>query len=167
MEIKIEILTRDSEYIKTVINWLYSEWGNNNPNFWESWVRSSLSSDQVPMTFIALIDDKPAGTISLWNCDIQSRQDLRPWVGGLYVAEEFRGHTYTAGKLGLLLQKHALWALKELGYQAAYAFTEKTTDYYERIDWEPIGTTYDENDEQIRLLKMDLKEWGAKEKHRL
>lgn len=44
-----------------------------------------------------------------------SRQDLSPWVGGLYVADGFRGKSYGEQKLRLLLQKHV--------------FTEKTTDY--------------------------------------
>ncbi len=165
MEIRIENLNQYPQYIETVVGWIYKEWGDNNPNYWKEWITHSLYSNRVPMTFIAFVDDIPAGTISLWNCDIQSRQDLSPWVGGLYVADGFRGQSYGEQKLGLLLQKHALKALQDMGYRTAYAFTEKTTDYYERIGWEPIGPTRDEKDNVISLLKMDLPDQEADENH--
>ena len=50
-------------------------------------------------------------------------------------------------------------------YRKAYAFTEKTTDYYERIGWKPIGPTRDENDNVISLLEMDLSNQEPAENH--
>lgn len=124
MSIKIENLNKHPEYIKVVTDWIYSEWGNNNYNYWKEWINNSLN-DKVPMTFIVLVDNIPAGTFSLWTCDIQSRQDLTPWFGGLYVVQEYRGKLYNNEKLGSLMQKHAIKVLKELKYETAYLFTKK------------------------------------------
>ena len=54
------------------------------------------------MTFIALVNGELAGTISLWNCDMPSRQNLSPWLGGLYVNQKFRGKTYNNEYVGVI-----------------------------------------------------------------
>ncbi len=144
------------EHVGTVVEWLFSEWGNNNFKYWDSWVRYSLQDNQVPMTLIALVDGELAGTISLWNCDLQSRQDLWPWVGGLYVDEKFRGREHYNQKLGLLLQKNAFEQLKRMGYKQAYAFTEKDPNYYLRNGWDCMGEIPDESDKMVTLMRKKI-----------
>jgi len=89
---RIEIinLTKNNQrHVEVVSNWLWSEWGTeNNYVYWKSWVESSTFIDQIPQTFVATDNDNIFGTISLWRCDLQSRQDIFPWLGGLYVRTE-------------------------------------------------------------------------------
>lgn len=145
------------EYIETVSNWLYSEWGNNNKNFWCSWIKSSMQKNNIPKTYIITVDKKVAGTYSLWRCDLQSRQDLYPWFGGLYVSNGFRGKKFNNHKLGEIMQKHAFSELKKMGYDCAYLFTEKEGKYYERNGWEYQCDIPDENDNMVKLYKIELK----------
>jgi hypothetical protein len=153
--IEIINLANKPEHIKTVVDWLFSEWGNDNYDYWNCWVRSSLCVDKVPQTFVILVDNRIAGTYSIWRCDLQSRQDLFPWVGGLFVSEKFRGKTFDGGKLGVHLQKHAFSQLKLLGLEDAYGFTE-IAGYYEKTGWQFMEMGIDERSNQVRIYKINL-----------
>jgi predicted N-acetyltransferase YhbS len=153
MQIEIENLKNHPEYVDTVVKWLFSEWGNDNFQFWYSWVKSSLSSYDIPKTYIAFLDKRLVGTYSLWRCDLQSCQDLFPWFGGLYVDSNYRGKEYNGCKLGVYMQKHAIKELRALGYKQVYLFTEKSPKYYIDNGWKLIGTVPDETDMMVSLCK--------------
>ncbi|MCI1586153.1 MAG: GNAT family N-acetyltransferase, partial [Clostridium beijerinckii] len=88
----IEHLADHKEYIDTVINLIWKEFGNeNNYNFFESIIKNSLIKNRLPLTFIALEDNELVGTIGLWRSDLMSRQDLFPWLSALFVKKNFRG----------------------------------------------------------------------------
>lgn len=88
----IEHLADHKEYLDNVIDWLWKEFGNkDNYAFWESIVKNSLRKNKLPLTFIALMDNKLVGTVGLWRSDLFSRQDLYPWLSALFVKEEYRG----------------------------------------------------------------------------
>lgn len=153
MNYSIFNLSDKLEYTEAVIDVLYNEWGDKkkkNYDFWASWVKSSISRKKVPQTFIVISDDKFVGTYSLWRCDLQSRQDLFPWFGGLYILQEYRGKG-----IGEKMQEHAKRVLKDNGYDEAYLFTD-IIGYYERNGWEYIGRGVDENCEEVRLYKIQL-----------
>lgn len=156
MDIKILSLSDFPDYIDTVVEWLYSEWGNNNKKFWDSWIRNSLSKQDVPQTFIIFVNGNIAGTYSLWRCDLQSRQDLFPWFGGLYVDTPFRGKLVDGKKLGVRLLNHAIQTLNSLGYKKAYLFTEKNPKYYIDNGWKIIGYAPDEKDAIVTICTYDL-----------
>lgn len=153
MKICIENLRDYPQFIDTVVGWIYSEWGNNNRRYWDSWIRSSLSEKGVPQTYIVFVDDRIAGTYSLWRCDLQSRQDLYPWFGGLYVSPEYRGKEIEGIKLGERMQSHALQQVKNLGYSRVYLFTEKNPKYYVANGWKVLSLIPNENDEDVTLCE--------------
>lgn len=153
MKICMENLRDYPQFINTVVEWIYSEWGNNNRRYWDSWVKSSLAENEIPQTYIAFVDERIAGTYSLWRCDLQSRQDLCPWFGGLYVSPEFRGKEIEGMKLGVRMQFHALQQVKKLGYNKVYLFTEKNPRYYVANGWKVLSLIPDENDEDVTLCE--------------
>ena len=139
------------EYIDEVVSWLHKEWGNEkNLNFWSSWVRSSLSKDNVPQTLIVLDENELVGTYSLWCCDLQSRQDLYPWLGGIVVKETRRGQG-----IGKEIQRHSLEQLHRLGFREAYLFTDMS-GYYEKSGWEYLNDIPDEKGEMVRLYRKKI-----------
>lgn len=158
MEIKIDNLRKHPQYIDQIAKWLYSEWGNNNFNYWKSWVSNSLSINDIPQTYIAFVDGIIAGTYSLWRCDLQSRQDLYPWFGGLYVDKKFRGKYFKGKKMGVILQQDAIMRVKHLGYDQLYLFTEKDPQYYMSNGWEKYDFAYNENDNQVIICKYKISE---------
>ena len=79
--------------------------------------------------YIAKINDELVGTVSIWNNDLTSRQDLTPWLAALFIKDEYRGKG-----IGTLLQKKCIQVVKELGYKNLYLITDHE-NYYERTGW--------------------------------
>lgn len=147
------------QHLSSVIEMLFSEWGEkenpqtgtrSNYDYWASWVSSSLSKTDVPQTYIAIEDNILVATYSLWRCDLQSRQDLFPWFGGLYVLPAYRNQG-----IGKKLQRHALSVLKQLGYSKVYLFAD-FRNYYETTGWVHIGMIPDEKNEFVNLYEHEL-----------
>lgn len=135
-------------YFDNVFESIYNEWGNNNPNYWKSWIKSSIRVNGIPATYVVLSDDEYVGTFSIWNCDLQSRQDLSPWVGGIVVNPSFRGQG-----IGLFIQTEVKRILKNEGIRQAFLFTE-FEEFYEKSGWIFIEDTFDETDHKVRLYKL-------------
>lgn len=138
------------QYFDNVFESLYKEWGENNPNYWRSWIKSSIKSTGIPSTYIVLAEEQYVGTFSFWNCDLQSRQDLSPWVGGIVVEPSFRGQG-----IGLFIQKQVKMILKKEGIKQAFLYT-KMTNFYEKTGWVFVEDTYDEKDHEVRLYQVCL-----------
>ena len=154
--IVIDELRKHPEYLLTVVQWLYDEWGTDNKQYWTSWVQYSLQADDIPKTYVLFIDGRIAGTYSLWRCDLQSRQDLFPWFGGLYVDKKYRGKAFNGQKLGIILQKHAFIELKKMGYKQVYLFTSKQTSYYSLCGWSYYCHAPDETDKAVEIYKHNI-----------
>ena len=149
--ITIEELRNRPECIPAVVKWLHNEWGHNNENYWTSWIQHSMQQNDIPKTYILFVNGQLVGTYSLWRCDLQSRQDLFPWFGGMYVCTKYRGKSYNGQKLGEILQNHAVTELKRLRYQKAYLFTEHSPAYYERNGWEYLCQAPNERDQLVSV----------------
>lgn len=152
--IEIINLANKPEYIDTVVDWLFDEWGKKehhyNKNFWDSWVKSSLSLQDVPQTYIAIKNSTLMGTFSLWRCDVQSRQDLFPWLGGIVVKKDCRNKG-----IGKLMIKEAIKIAGQLGYKELYLSTPLSY-YYDNLGWIFMKYIPDENGKQLRLYYYDL-----------
>ena len=61
-KVDISELRERMEFCEQIIDWLYSEWGNNNRLFWSNWVKSSLSEFDVPKTYVVTVNNELAGT---------------------------------------------------------------------------------------------------------
>lgn len=147
-------LANKPEYIGLVVDLLFDEWGhkqpNNNKNFWDSWVRSSLSLVDVPQTYVVIDSSKLVGTFSLWRCDVQSRQDLFPWLGGVVVRKECRDEG-----IGTFMVKEAIQIARKLGYKELFLST-KLFDFYDSLGWDFLCNVPDENGRFLKLYRFDL-----------
>lgn len=60
----IEHLADHKEYIDTVSNWLWKEFGSeNNYEFFHSIIKNSITKNELPLTFVALEDNELVGTV--------------------------------------------------------------------------------------------------------
>lgn len=150
MNLTVKNLVYDKRYFKEVLDLIYNEWGNNNFEFWQSWVKSSMSEHKIPQTYIVLCDDNFVGTFSLWSCDLQSRQDLFPWLGGIVVKSDWRGKG-----IGIFIQHKAKEILKNLNFKKAYLFTEMT-GYYEKTGWTFFDFGIDEKGNNVKIYELNL-----------
>lgn len=64
-------------------------------------------------------------------CDMKIRNELTPWVAGVYVAAEERGKG-----IGAALVQRVTEEAKALGHERIYLFTFDAEKYYARIGWQ-------------------------------
>ena len=148
---KIINLSARPEFKEQVTDWLWQAFGSENSrDFFASIVNSSLRPEGLPVTFVALLDDKPVGTVGLWRCDLISRQDLYPWLAALYIDESQRG----CG-LGAQLQHHVEAFSRRTGFRELYLYAT-FANYYERFGWQYIGDGLDYPDQPVRLYRKDI-----------
>ena len=151
----IERLTPKSSLLQTISGWMWSEWGQpNNRKYWEYWIGRSVNDRDIPQTFAALEGDEIVGTVSLWRCDLQSCQDISPWLGGLFVLPVHRGRGYAKR-----LTMHACEQAKELGYAKLYLFTE-LDGFFEKFGWEYLENVPNEYDKMVKLYEKRLRQDG-------
>jgi GNAT superfamily N-acetyltransferase len=135
---------------ETIARWLWGFWGNpRNFEFYRSLVAHS-KADDLPMIYVAFLEDRPAGTVGLLRADLFSRQDLFPWMADLYVLPEYRSRG-----IGSALQDFILSRAKELGYRAIYLYTP-LVDYYEKKGWAYLGDEMDRDGETVRIYKKEI-----------
>lgn len=94
-----------------------------------------LNDEDLPLTWVAIKDDKPIGMCSLRVND-GIREDLTPWLGSLIVDQNYQ----KKGVAQQLMETVKVYA-KDKGFQYVYLFTFDRTlpEYYKRHGWEVIG----------------------------
>jgi predicted N-acetyltransferase YhbS len=94
-----------------------------------------LNDQSLPLTFVALDEDKPVGMCSLRETD-GIRPDLTPWLGSLVVALDYQRQGIAKQLMDTILAK-----AHELGFEKCYLFAFDLTipDYYARNGWVKIG----------------------------
>ncbi len=96
-----------------------------------------------PSSFVALIDDIPAGMVTLKKNDLAARNDLTPWLSTLYVPPEFRGRG-----VGVELIKRVIHESREMGYESLYLFIDnrdftRLEKYYTSKGWQYLDSAPD------------------------
>lgn len=138
MEIKYLVEVQD--YLPEISMWLYNQWGvkhdDSSPADWVKELQQRLNKDELPMTFVAVRGEKPIGTSSLVECDMETKSELTPWLADVYVPPEERAQGI-ATKLVQRINEEA----KKLGYDKYYLFTRQATGFYLKLGWEIIETT--------------------------
>lgn len=98
-------------------------------------LRNHLNTEQLPLTFVALQENKPVGMCSLRVND-GIRPELMPWLGSLVVCPSHQKQGI-AKQLINRTKKEA----QILGFKTLYllAFDSTIPEYYCRLGWRPIG----------------------------
>lgn len=98
----------------------WQQWGSEeNVTFYEDAIRhSTTTSSDIPRFYVAVKEGNIIGTYAILRNDLNSRQDLCPWLACLYVAEEYRGKG-----IGAKLLEHGLSVAAENGYENLYLTT--------------------------------------------
>ena len=110
-----------------------------------------LNDDTLPLTLVALENNKPVGMCSLRSND-GIRPDLTPWLGSLIVDKPEQGR----GIARLLIDATKDKA-KTMGHETLYLLTFDPTlpDYYCSLGWKHIGMdsllSHD-----VTVMKIDL-----------
>jgi predicted N-acetyltransferase YhbS len=134
MNIQIKYLAEKPETIDIITRWLYDEFhylipGKSIGDVAES-LRARLNHDRLPLGIVALRDDDILGTVSLKISDMDIRDNLSPWMAGLYVDKKFRNNG-----IGTLLVKSIQEIARQFAYKELFLYTPGASDFYKRIGW--------------------------------
>ncbi len=90
----ISYLNEHPEFIPQLAEWLFAQWGGMlSEKGIEPRVRKlqgHLSEDKLAIAWVAHENGEPLGTAALRAHDLEERNDLTPWLGGVLVASHFR-----------------------------------------------------------------------------
>lgn len=101
-------------------------------------------------TFVLFDGDQPAGTAGLMRTDLETRPDLTPWLGGLFVEPAFRGR----GHATALVQRVEAFALAA-SVPILWLYTLTAEPLYLRLGWQRVGVGQ-ENGQAVVLMRRIL-----------
>lgn len=152
----MEILNiqNESDLFNESVEIFWEQWGNEtNYDFYKDCMRhSSKDKDAIPRFYIAIEGKEIIGTYALLRNDINSRQDLFPWLACLYVKPEYRGRS-----IGKSLLEHGLNASAQLGYEKLYLSSD-LEGYYENYGWVNSTITYGPSGGSIKVYEKTTSE---------
>jgi predicted N-acetyltransferase YhbS len=94
-------------------------------------MRKLAGSKDYPLCLVAYKEGLPVGTVSLTKRDMSTRLELFPWLAGLYVKADHRGHA-----IGKTLSERILVEARRAGFERVYLFTHlvKCKDHHFKVE---------------------------------
>ena len=114
---RIVHLYQHPQYISSVAEWIYNEFWMDKPGFspafFENELKKAAKPDNLPISFLALFDDIPVGTVNFIENDDEDRKHLYPWLAALYVLPEYRKAGVGSALVGKVKAQAQLMGIKE------------------------------------------------------
>ena len=93
-EFRISYLIEHPEYIQQLAQWLFEQWdsilGEKTREARIKKLNPHMNRDKLPIVWVAHANGQLLGTASLRVHDLEGREDLTPWLGGVFVGPHFR-----------------------------------------------------------------------------
>jgi N-acetylglutamate synthase-like GNAT family acetyltransferase len=132
--VRISYLIDSPEYIPQLAEWLFEQWGSIlGEKTLEARIKklnAHMNRDQLPIAWVAHANGQLLGTAALRVHDLEGREDLTPWLGGVFVGPQFRRRG-----IGEALCATVETAAKSRGIQTLYLFTLDKQAWYSRQGW--------------------------------
>jgi len=132
MRLTVTLLADSPASIEAVAAMRWREWGHppepEDPAWWLETTTREAGRSGLPVTFVARAStDEVLGAVGLDTYDLDERQGTSPWVTGMIVRPDRRGHG-----VGRALMAHLeRWALDH-GIREAWVGTERAAGFYRR-----------------------------------
>jgi len=141
MACQIVFLREQPQHLPTVADWVHRQWWSDTDTPREAiarWLSTHLNAHGFPATFVVVVGDEVAGSVSLHETEADDRPDYKPYLGALFVAPGHRSRG-----LGALLVRAVEAYASRLGYAAVYLnAADAVTGFYERLGWQIIERAY-------------------------
>lgn len=149
----VELLADHLRLSPVIGGWHWDEWGAEDPGGsaeeWAHALAADAGRGQVPTVWIALLGGSPIGSVALVASDMDTREELTPWLGGLFVIPAFRRRG-----IGRLLIQTCEAAAAALGCRKLYLHTV-VPDYYARLGWVALASEHYRG-EHVTVMARDL-----------
>lgn len=125
------------DLVPVVARWHWEEWGSGDPggslSRWTEGLAKRSLRETIPVTWVALLEGKPVGSVALVESDMGTHPELSPWLSGLFVLPDHR-HKGVATALTAECERTAA----RLGVETLYLYTDKAQSFYEERGWRPM-----------------------------
>ena len=136
--VQISPLIEHPEYIPQLGQWLFEQWdsilGEETPEARIKKLRAHMNRDQLPIAWVAHANGQLLGTAALRVHDLEGREDLTPWLGGVFVGSHFRRQGVGAALCATVEDQARAREVSTL-----YLFTLDKQAWYSRLGWTEIG----------------------------
>src|SRR5207237_9312603 len=130
--VQISYLIEHPEYIPQLAQWLFDQWdsplGEKTPDARIKKLKTHMNRDKLPIAWVAHANGQLLGTAALRVHDIEGREDLTPWLGGVFVGTQFRRQG-----IGAVLCATVEHEARSRGIQTLYLFTLDTQACYSHL----------------------------------
>ena len=135
MAFRVTLLADTPASAEAVAEMRWLEWGHPpepvDPAWWLETTVREAGRDDLPVTFVAHDEtDEVLGAVGLDTYDLDERHDTSPWVTGMIVRRDRRGH----GVGRALMQHLERWAAEQR-IAEAWVGTDLARGFYQRCGW--------------------------------
>src|SRR2546425_9041502 len=131
---RISYLTEHPEFILPLAEGRFEHFRDLLPNYTlEMHVRkleAHMNRDALPIAWVAHSNTEVFGTAALRPDDLEGREDLTPWLGGVYVLPQYRRRGIGTALCDTVEQKATA-----LGAPTVYLFTLDRQRWYSAMGW--------------------------------
>ena len=93
-DVRISHLIEHPEYVPQLAQWLFEQWdfilGKKNPETRIEKLTVQMNRDELPIAWVAHGNGQLFGTAALSVDGPEGREDLTPWLSGVFVGSHFR-----------------------------------------------------------------------------
>src|SRR5437660_10298989 len=132
--VRISYLSEHPEYIPQLAQWLFEQWdsilGEETPEARIKKLKTHMNRDKLPIVWVAHANGQLLGTAALRLHDLEGREDLTPWLGGVFVGSHFRRRG-----IGAALSAAVEIEARPRVIQSLYLFSHDKLDLYTSLGW--------------------------------
>ncbi|HST30738.1 MAG TPA: GNAT family N-acetyltransferase [Chthoniobacterales bacterium] len=132
--VQIDYLADHPEYLPQLAQWQLEEWGpfsqDETLETRTAKLKTHMNRDKLSIAWVGHSNGQLLGSAALRVHDLEGREDLGPWLGGVIVGLEFRRQGIGEA-LCAVVEKHA----RLLGIETLYLFTLDKAAWYSRLGW--------------------------------
>ena len=132
--VRISYLIEHPEYIPQLAQWLFEQWSTildeKTPEARIEKLKAHMNRDELPIAWVAHANGQLLGTAALRVHDLEGRQDLTPWLGGVFVGPPFRRQGIGAALCGTVEEE-----ARSRGIPTLYLFTLDKQAWYSHLGW--------------------------------
>jgi N-acetylglutamate synthase-like GNAT family acetyltransferase len=132
--VRINYLVEHPEYVPQLAQWLFEEWGailgERTLEARIKKLKAHMNRDKLPIAWVAHASGQLLGTAALRVHDLEGREDLTPWLGGVFVGVPFRRRG-----IGAALCAKVEDEARSRETQTLFLFTLDKQAWYSRLGW--------------------------------
>ena len=134
--LNVDYLGKQQRFLPVLAGAMFSHWrslleaqGKSREDFTQS-MQARCRIGSLPTALVAFEGDSVLGTAALKPEDLDIRPHLTPWLGGVFVLPEHRGHGVASSLVTRLVTE-----AQDLGLTELYLWTPSSESLYARHGW--------------------------------